>query len=510
MKKRAAAVVLAGFALLWLVTVQADLGDLAGDSAAYIALARALVTGQGYHSLYLAGHPLHTLYPFLFPCVLAPVVAVAGLNAWWLHVWMVLLAVLALVLVWRRLRERAGATTALLVIVLTGSGLLWWDGVSRIMSDVLFTGLIASVCGYVEQYRRSPAASPRDWWPVFLGLTVVFYLRTVGAALGLAALWVLARDGRHRPLGWRRRTLGLGASWALACLAWFAYTGWSEGGASYLMQWRFAEPMGAFAAAVHPSSLVARCALHLLYYTAEIARLAFPPHEWISAQPALTAWLIWPVLLSGWRRQRHDRPVLEETFALLYAAVLLLWPYCDGRLLLPLVPWLWWYLLAGLRALLPDGAARRLRAYAVCVAALLILHGVTMGWRVRQHLLGNLLSADQRQYIEANRWLGAHAPPGSIVMSSKPSVTWWYSRRAAVAYPPVHAGESPEAVRAAVAARGAAYLLVDGFSAAVNTVVVPALLADPAGLRLAAAFGRSAILRRMDRPSSGVRAPGPS
>ncbi len=179
--------VIAALGLLWLATVQGDLGDLTGDSAKYVALARSLLDGHGYRAIYLPGSPPFREAPFLFPCLLLPVVAVAGLNTWWLHVWMVVLSMVALGWLWRCLRRRADGVTALLALVLTGASPLWWDGVARIMSDVPFVGCVALACWCVERYRAAPAVTRSLWCSTLIALVAACYLRTVGAVVGIAA-----------------------------------------------------------------------------------------------------------------------------------------------------------------------------------------------------------------------------------------------------------------------------------------------------------------------------------
>ena len=488
--------VISALGLLWLATVQGDLGDLTGDSAKYVALARALLDGRGYRAIWLVGSPPFREAPPLFSCLLLPVVAVADLNAWWLHCWMVLLSTVALGWLWRCLRRSADDVTALLALVLTGSSPLWWDGVSRIMSDVPFVGVAALACWCVDRYRRAPTVKRGVWWAALASLVAAVYLRTVGVVVGIAAALVWLRDGwtQRRSASWWRMTLALLAVWVVACGVWAAYlcggglAGWSPLG--------LADPPGPYASPASVGALWLRALLNLRYYAAEAALVLCPVHERFSPWPEATAWcLLGIAAVGGWRRWQQRRAV-GWFFVLLYCGVLLSWSYRDNRLLLPLAPWLWLAFLSGLQVLTRSEAPPRpRRSYLVVVLVLALLQSVALGAQVRRAMHGTTLGKRQQQFIDANRWLASHASPSSLILSSKPSVTWWYSRRVAVDYPPLSVEDGPAVVRRRLLARGAEYLLLDAFSPSVNRVVVPALARYPQDLRLVAAFGETLILQ---------------
>ena len=494
------------FGLLWLATVHADLGDLAGDSAKYVALARALVTGHGYRSIYLVGSPLHGEVPPLFPLALAPIVAIVGLNAWWLHLWMVILAIVALALVRQCLRLRTDDTTALLATLLTGSSVIWWDGVSRIMSDVPFVGVVALACVWLERYRQTTTVTRSVWCVAFVGVMAAFLTRTVGVLLVSAAALTLLRTGRvaQRSSDWRRRTIALVMWWLVVCGAWWAYVtyaGRHTNGPFYLTQWQLAQPMGPVAAPLDAVTFWQRIVWNVRYYAAEAARIVCPPHEHVSPWPEVTAWLFLGVAIVGARRLWHSAEAVEWCFLLLYGGAVLLWSYRDSRFLLPLVPWLWLSFLTGLRRLL------RLNIYAIIVVGLVVFQSVAMGGEMRRHLADTLLGAHQRAFIAANRWFAGHTPADSVILSSKPSVTWWYSGRQAMPYPPIPSGASAAEVRAALRSQPAEYLLLDAFAANVNRVIVPALVGETRDLRLAAVFGETLILQRVRRSPTAPSRP---
>lgn len=51
-----------------------------GDTCAYMSLAQSIVQGKGYRNIYLEGEPPHRTYPPGMALLLAPFVALFGLN----------------------------------------------------------------------------------------------------------------------------------------------------------------------------------------------------------------------------------------------------------------------------------------------------------------------------------------------------------------------------------------------------------------------------------------------
>src|SRR5687768_5739969 len=109
-----------------------------GDNGAYLALARSLLSGQGYREIYDPAMPLHTQYPPLFPMMVAGLLLL-GFQPWVpIKVLVVLFSTGAIVgsYYWMRRKGRPeiAFTVALLMALSPGVlGLSHWE-----LSDVPF------------------------------------------------------------------------------------------------------------------------------------------------------------------------------------------------------------------------------------------------------------------------------------------------------------------------------------------------------------------------------------
>lgn len=79
---------------------------------------------------------------------------------------------------------------------------------------------------------------------------------------------------------------------------------------------------------------------------------------------------IGPFLIGFWRRLRYEAGILEA-FTIVYAGVLLVWPFRQPNYLIPLVPLLAFYLFSGLDYLVRKGSI--VRRYGLAVVALVLL-----------------------------------------------------------------------------------------------------------------------------------------
>ena len=222
----AAAVFVVGVSL-WSLDATLKLQE---DSGIYIALAESLAAGQGYRDIFFVERPPHVQYPPLFPVLLAPDVAVRGLDIAAMKLTMTAAAVVALVLVAVLFRRLAGDRTAALVVLATGASPALVYYTQSVMTEIpyLLVSLLAVL--WIERCARTG-------WTVGGGaiavglLAAVYLLRLVGVALLAATLLYVLLDGKDRRGSRARTALGLGVCAVIPLLLWLLYSSLASGGA---------------------------------------------------------------------------------------------------------------------------------------------------------------------------------------------------------------------------------------------------------------------------------------
>lgn len=436
-----------------------------GDNGQYYALTRALATGRGYVDLVRPGAPPHTLYPPGFPALLVPFYLLSGGSI----VAMKLLSLLAGAgLLWATyaLARREPAVppwVAAAVVPLVGLYPPFREYTHWVLSDMTFTAL--AVAALLAFQRATDPAREGGWagWILACALALgAFYVRLSGVALFAAVVgWALLERR------WRRAA-SAAAFFALGAFPWIAWSRRPVGaGAGYVEQAAAGSPLSAPA-----GDLVRVLGERLVEIVVEYGTYQLPGLFWPASPPPAAARALGValggalLLLGAWRllRARGVRP--WDLYVAATAGLIYLWPWLGERIFLTLAPFLWLYVLAG-----ADDVARRLgggRVPAIAatglVAAALLAGGVAAAGRqvprTRAWLAGDELAGYPsfwREYFDAARWIGAHAPD-AVVLARKPTLAWYWSGRPAVVHP---FRAAPEETWRFVDENGVTHLLLD-------------------------------------------------
>lgn len=344
---------LAGLTVLYLALFQPGHSVTAGgDFALYLAHARALAEGRAYADTAFVYNPANAImspaaYPAGLPLLLAPVVALFGLEATPIKLVMLggLLATLWLL---HRLAEPAlGPRWSAVLVLAAGLSPAILMRRDAVLSDIVFAGWC---------YLALLGARGR---PALLGIGVAMAIltRSIGIVLAVAlALDLLFRAGPMR----RRLAPALVAGVAVAAVA----TLWLRvDNATY----------AGYFARLSPSGLLAHLASAGQAYAFAVVELFGLSFGRLANWPVLLALLA----LIAWGLVRHLRrgPDAVALFVLLYGAALLAYPVHmePTRYALPILPLLLMLALEPLRRLPP---AAGLAAFAVLYLPFYAQHGV--------------------------------------------------------------------------------------------------------------------------------------
>ncbi len=421
------------------------------DDGVYVVLGKAIAQGEGYRSIHLVGAPVQVRYPPGLPLLLA--------IPWAL--WGMLGAVRDTVAVLNLLATAAAA------------GLVWWIGRRRLGAGPLPLAVCAAspfVLDGTIQYYNIPLSEPYlvlGWaaalvlaYPLFdagaagmkplvraavvgLVLAATTLFRSAGIALIPAVLLALALHRR-----WAAAAACATASvvplatWAMLRASWVARAPVSSG-PDELGYWRWLGVDGPLALVGYAGRTMVTNAVE---YVPKLASYLFSI-QLIGVGVVGIAMLA--VALACVRLWRGHTALVVTTLAA--SALTLLWPFAQGRLLLPLLPFLG--LLAAAAA---DLGIRRLpgRVPWVAPAALgLMALAVTLRQvelrevAARAYETGVLpppedlsptltLAVRSRFIYQVAQWVHAHTAPEDRVMVDAPAAVYLYTGRRTVAGQP--------------------------------------------------------------------------
>jgi len=449
-----------------------------GDNAQYIVLGKSLLAGKGLSHINAPSEKPDTKYPFMFPLILAAVLAVAPDNFAALKMVSIVACVGAALLyfpVFRRVAGAGVAAGAALLAVLSPDIL---RHSSQVLAEVPYLCVsFVTLWWVVVGSERWPE---RRWVPVALALVVVaYYLKAVGATLaGAVFLWLLLR----RRWAW---ALGFLGGFVLLVLPWMIRSQRLGPGGTYVSYLLLRDPYRAHKGMVSLSELVQRIGSNVKIYFTTIVPNALMPFAAVETPGKVLAalWTAVSVLvLAGLIYRLWVRRSVVDLYLLLFLGVCALWPrvWAAVRFIIPVIPLLLFCLLTGLWILLDPldrrwGAGVR-RGILVGVTAVMAL-GFVLADRVEAAREREYLP-DWQSYFAAAEWAKENTPPESVFICRKPYLFFLRSGRRAVGYRFL---DDPEEVIAGIDEVGGTYVVVDQFqwTGTSYLYLVPALVSQP-------------------------------
>jgi len=350
--------VVATTALLFVLTSRREF-FYDSDTSTYLELARSLAQGLGY--TFDGG--AHTKFPPGVPLLLVPFVRASDGDFALLYRCSAAISIAALLCAWWWFRER-GERHPLLLLCLCAASAAWYEfSTGASLSEAPFALVMLAAFATAERLARRRMPS----WPLTLGLAglvlAAMLLRSAGLALLLGALatclHLRVRRARADPAA---MSAGRLAAVLVPAALWFAaWTWWSQAGAnlvhagdlghrgSYVALWALEDPHNPDLGPLTLPSFIGRALQKLLMegrHVAEVlSNLRWLPREVPSPL------LVFSLLLCGLglRAELRRRNPLVGWVALAYAALIVLWPYDEGRrFVMPFVPVIFVLATAGL------------------------------------------------------------------------------------------------------------------------------------------------------------------
>jgi hypothetical protein len=430
------------------------------DDAWYVMLAKALASGQGYELLNAPSRGIVPFYPPGHPGLLA--------LAWWLvpsfpdNVWLLksvsIAAMLGVAVVTRRYAERDLGLSAPLAVALGLATVLQGGFVflatSTAMSECVFTAAQLLAVLLVERVARGRGGAGTAAAAGALA-GYAFLVRSMALGLiGAAGLYLLLQRRWRAVVAFTLGAVAVAAPWVLYAVAHAATPAQQLEVNDYVVYpysthfWMntAGHPARGFATAAElpmrvwgqartiARVIVGGVEVYPLYRTIEVGAWSEITTTLLALSFALTG-----LALVGFVAAVRRRLGLAEILTPVSLLIVSLWSFTPFRFVLPLTPFLLYYSLLGLMALVRlvtrrDGGATALAALGLVIA-------LDLGSHVNyvRHLYG---PPDERplwvrifdEELELMRWVPSNVSPGQPVAAINPAMTYLYTGYQAVGY----------------------------------------------------------------------------
>jgi len=504
--------------------ISTGLGDLSGDSAKYLLLAKALARGDGFVEIEKPGAPPHTEYGPGLPALLAPVVFLApdSTVAPKLVICACLIAA-ALLLYFLVISEGHDIRTAFMLLILLASMPALARFANQTLSDLPYAAASMLALLLISRKRHEEEFSARAWIVIGLVIGAAFLIRQVAAALLIGAVAGTLLDKSLAPRDRARAAALVTAGFALVAGAWllrnYIVTGAVD--PSHADKFFMARDADPFAGTIGMAGVLLRTWKGFFAYYRETSSLLLDMSSPLAPEAArriLPAFAVLPALLGLAARLIKKRGPIEIYF-IVYLIIICAWQSHNPRYLIPIVPVAILFAAEGLRIM--AGPFKRRGAVALFIIAVLFNLAVFIGDRaviarapvtpplsagefgsMEDDLIHELAGAIEWGYwyqypdwlnkkdplaigmsyhrsLAAAAWMGGALDESSLTLARKPRLVAYLSGRRVIQYP---AEPDPARLEMKLRDSGVTHLFVDERSAGVRLYLEAFIRARPGAL----------------------------
>ncbi|MCX6058172.1 MAG: hypothetical protein NTW69_08485 [Chloroflexi bacterium] len=403
------------------------------DDAHYVILAESISSGQGYQLINFPNPQIERAFPPGWPILLAPLTFFFPANYTVLKLFTLTLWLASLLLIHKIFSRRIESPYLEILFGLIALNPLLVGTSVSVMSESAY--LFFSLIGLVLFDSWSGGLEKQKYWLAFLIAAAALYsqlIRTIGVSISIAVIsyFIFTRRFRETAI-----TLGVFAFGALLQFWLNLRNGGSLISAGYESQ--------VFNGSV--SEKVWQMWMNLFGYLNETVTGSLVPvfGEKITGIvgpfiPLLINVIILILILIGWMLSRKKIHLMDVYVLIYLVGILAFWNPKVGsvkaRFLIPMIPFLYFYFVQGLKWILVRFTKNNLTTSARLVfvltglIALLLLARNIQDWR-------NPVSGQMTDLSIGADWVAGNAPADAIIMVNEPVPVYVQLRRQTVGYP---------------------------------------------------------------------------
>jgi hypothetical protein len=434
-----------------------------GDDATYFIISKALAHGQGYHDISLSDNRLQVSYPVLYPALLT-FTSLISENPLLPKLMMGLLSILAMLTLYLVIR-RYCPRFALPLFILMAASNSYANFSTVLMSDMPYLLATLAALYLLEKSKEKKTM-------VFIVCAIVaavlpVHVRTVG--ISFCAAWALENILEKR---YRQAIIFIAVLVTTLLVMRFAFH-LSTAYSGVLFQKDVYNPEQG---ALNVSGIISRIITNFKLYS-----LRFFPNILTGIENGNSLpWQLFGAVVSfitfiGLGYGFFQKSRILSIYVIFYLGILLAWPekWTSSRFLLPVLPFLYYYLLSGSCILygivesrfrrtkikrpfaINDTSANRILLWSCLL--LISFVNITERFRAREE---PDRSPDWDNYYSCADWVRNNTPSNAVIVSRKPELFYLRSERKGFLYPLSH---DVKKVIDGIKKGGATYVVLDNF-----------------------------------------------
>lgn len=391
-------IVLAVVATLYLSSINSYL-DVWGDDANFILLSKGMLTEHRYCIPTCPNPPPYDQFPFIFPIMLIPIVAIFGYNFMVMKLLITCIAIGSVWLVYKLFCPIVGERIAILLMILTGFSAHIGQFSHKVMSELpylLFTlgGLI-----YLHKYQREVTWRSKNGLIAGVLITVAYFTRSIGLSLAIAAVIYLLIEGIRRS-NWKlnlKKAIVIGVLFIIPFLLWEvrSYLVTCGNPPEYARYFFMRDPYTPDLGTINLTDMLERIHENFTYYMGAFSEATFN----VLYRKLVGNWIIYNfifyIICMGLIYCLIRQRTAIEYVTLAYMLIIYTWPWSGSRFIVPVIPFAIYYFIVGVGVILFQIARIRYKSLRVLAILPLFLLG---SYPLATHLWG-------RESLSLGKWL---------------------------------------------------------------------------------------------------------
>lgn len=450
-----------------LLNASSEFYDLGGDSAQYIILSESLSQGLGYRALNYPQEPFFTHYPPVFPLLLSPIIHFWGRNFYLMQLFVALTGYGSLFFIYRLFRMHIKKKDASFLTLVFATNFVFISYSAKyILSDIPYLFVSCAALFYAAEYVKAKQLSKKGI-ATLIAIVASYFTRYAGVTLFFSILIFLLLYAKQH----YKKIYFIGFGFLAPFVSWNIAAKMLNPGYSYPRQFFLIDPYRPFLGTIlnHPRAAALRLIEGINYYCSVTGNALFSPLQHSVGLRDFLSLFSFVMVFSGlWLSFRKNKFCVFHYYFLAYFLMISLWPFKEGiRFILPILPFIYYYFFEAARYI--TGFLSKKAMVLSFYSFFLILN--LLGMPLRKDTFNDLPQAF-KNFISMHAWVKNTLPQEAILVSRKPTITYFYTHHKAILYPFTI---QPEEIWNEIIKNRAHYIITDEFSQETYFYLLPFL-----------------------------------
>lgn len=357
-KKTKLAIALVFFLIFYTVSIHPFIisslsGVYAFDGTVYVMLGESIATSQGYVDLANPEKLEYTNFPFIFPLLLSFIITLFGMDFFAMKMVVAIIGVVSLYFIYGLMKKHTTENKALIITILTGFTTLFYLHAIGLKSEMPYMLFSVLALIFLEKYSEDEKHFTRNLVVASVFILLGFFTRYIGLVLVVAALIFIYLEKNDFKLK-AKKAFSILLITITPILLWFwRNTSFPNSEIGYT-------PMFFFPKEDLIGTIILRITNSILINIYIILEIILPgnffaaiDYWFLLGNEAFLIRFILSILVSiiflySLLKKSLQKISIIEIYVLLYLGLILVYPFSFPRLLVPLVPFIFYYLISGL------------------------------------------------------------------------------------------------------------------------------------------------------------------